>query len=152
MSTGTDISFFFNPKTIAVVGASPTPGKASYIILESLKRIGFRGSTYLVNPKYPAIDGCKCYSSMAEIKDNIDVAILALPASKVLDVLKPVENVKGVIIISAGFKEVGDSGRRLEEALKEIVVRKGIRIIGPNCLGIYDTVSKMDTFLYLWNG
>ena len=146
MSTGTDISFFFNPKTIAVVGASPTPGKASHILLESLKRIGFRGATYLVNPKYPSIDGCKCYSSMAEIKDDIDVAILALPASKVLGALKPVENVKGAIIISAGFKEVGDSGRRLEEALKEIVARKGIRIIGPNCLGIYDTVSKMDTF------
>jgi len=83
---------------------------------------------------------------MAEIKDDIDVAILALPASKVLGVLKPVENVKGAIIVSAGFKEVGDSGRRLEEALKEIVARKGIRIIGPNCLGIYDTVSRMDTF------
>ncbi len=146
MSIGTDISFFFNPKTIAVVGASPIPGKPSHIILESLKRIGFKGTTYLVNPKYPSIDGRKCYSSMAEIKDDIDVAILALPASKVLEVLKPVENVKGAIIISAGFKEVGDSGRRLEEALKEIVVRKGIRIIGPNCLGIYDTVSRMDTF------
>ena len=146
MSIGTDISFFFNPKTIAVVGASPIPGKPSHIILESLKRIGFKGTTYLVNPKYPSIDGRKCYSSMAEIKDDIDVAILALPASKVLEVLKPVENVKGAIIISAGFKEIGDSGRRLEEALKEIVVRKGIRIIGPNCLGIYDTVSRMDTF------
>jgi len=146
MSIGTDISFFFNPKTIAVVGASPIPGKPSHIILESLKRIGFRGSTYLVNPKYPSIDGRKCYRTMTEIKDNIDVAILALPASKVLEVLKPVENVKGAIIISAGFKEVGDSGRRLEEELKEIVARKGIRIIGPNCLGIYDTVSRMDTF------
>jgi len=146
MSIGTDISFFFNPKTIAVVGASPTPGKPSHIILESLKRIGFRGTIYLVNPKYPSIDGRKCYSSMAEIKDDIDVAILALPASKVVGALKSVENVKGAIIVSAGFKEVGDSGRRLEEELKEIVTRKGIRIIGPNCLGIYDTVSRMDTF------
>jgi len=83
---------------------------------------------------------------MTEIKDDIDVAILALPASKVIGALKPVENVKGAIIVSAGFKEVGDAGRRLEEELKKIVERKGIRIIGPNCLGIYDTVSKMDTF------
>ncbi|KAF5438078.1 Acyl-CoA synthetase (NDP forming), partial [Candidatus Methanophagaceae archaeon] len=146
MSIGTDISFFFNPKTIAVVGASPTPGKPSHIIFESLKRIGFKGAIYLVNPKYPSIDGRKCYRTLAEIKDDIDVAILALPASKVLEVLKPVENVKGAIIVSAGFKEVGGSGRRMEEALKEIVARKGIRIIGPNCLGIYDTVSRMDTF------
>ena len=146
MSIGTDISFFFNPKTIAVVGASPTPGKPSHIILESLKRIGFSGTIYLVNPKYTSIDGRKCYGSMVDIKDDIDVAILALPASKVLGTLKPVENVKGAIIVSAGFKEVGDSGRLLEEELKDIVARKGIRIIGPNCLGIYDTVSKMDTF------
>ncbi|KAF5413536.1 MAG: Acetate--CoA ligase [ADP-forming] I [Candidatus Methanophagaceae archaeon] len=146
MSIGTDISFFFNPKTIAVVGASPTPGKPSHIIFESLKRIGFRGAIYLVNPKYPSIDGRKCYRTLAEIKDDIDVAILALPASKVVGALKPVENVKGAIIVSAGFKEVGDAGRRLEEELKEIVARKGIRIIGPNCMGIYDTVSRMDTF------
>jgi acetyl-CoA synthetase (ADP-forming) len=146
MSTGTDISFFFSPKTIAVVGASPIPGKPSHIIVESLKRIGFKGTIYLVNPKYHAINGCTCYGSIAGIKDDIDVAIFAVPASKVIQILKSVENVRGAIIVSAGFKEMGDAGRGLEEELKEIVERKGIRIIGPNCLGIYDTVSRMDTF------
>jgi len=114
--------------------------------LESLERIGFKGTIYLVNPKYQSIDGRKCYRSIAEIKDEIDVAIFALPAPRVIECLKPVENVRGAIIVSAGFKGVGDSGRRLEEELKEIIERKGRRIIGPNCLGIYDTVSKMDTF------
>ena len=146
MSIGTDISFFFSPKSIAVVGASPIPGKTSHIILESLKRIGFKGAIYLVNPKYSYINGCKCYRSIAEIKDDIDVAIFALPAPRVIECLKPVENVRGAIIVSAGFKEMGGAGRRLEEELKEIVERKGIRIIGPNCLGIYDTVSRIDTF------
>ena len=146
MSIGTGISFFFSPKSIAIVGASPIPGKPSHVILESLKRIGFKGAIYLVNPKYSYIEGRKCYRSIAEIKDNIDVAIFALPASKVIECLKPVENVRGAIIVSAGFKEMGDAGRRLEEELKEIVERKGIRIIGPNCLGIYDTVSRIDTF------
>ena len=146
MSIGTDISFFFSPKSIAIVGASPIPRKTSHVILESLKRIGFKGAIYLVNPKYSYINGCKCYRSIAEIKDNIDVAIFALPAPRVIECLKPIENVRGAIIVSAGFKEMGDAGRRLEEELKEIVERKGIRIIGPNCLGIYDTVSRIDTF------
>jgi acetyl-CoA synthetase (ADP-forming) len=146
MSTGTDISFFFNPKSIAIVGASPIPAKASHVILESLERIGFQGTIYLVNPKYSSIDGRPCCRTIAEIKGNIDVAIFALPAPRVIECLKPVENVRGAIIVSAGFKEVGDAGRRLEEELKEIVERKGIRIIGPNCMGIYDTVSKIDTF------
>ncbi|NQE06622.1 Acetate--CoA ligase [ADP-forming] I [ANME-1 cluster archaeon GoMg1] len=146
MSIGTDISFFFSPKSIAIVGASPIPEKPSHVILGSLKRIGFKGAIYLVNPKYSYINGCKCYRSIAEIKDDIDVAIFALPAPRVIECLKPVENVRGAIIVSAGFKEMGDAGRRLEEELKEIVERKGIRIIGPNCLGIYDTVSRIDTF------
>ena len=146
MTIGTDISFFFSPKSIAIVGASPIPGKPSHVILENLKRIGFKGAIYLVNPKYSYINGCKCYRSIAEIKDDIDVAIFALPAPRVIECLKPIENVRGAIIVSAGFKEMGDAGRRLEEELKEIVERKGIRIIGPNCLGIYDTVSRIDTF------
>ena len=146
MSTGTDINFFFNPKSIAIVGASPIPRKPSHVILESLKRIGFKGAIYPINPKYPYIDGLKCYSSITEIKDDIDVAIFALPALKVLEILKePIENLKGAIIISSGFKEI-ENGKRLEEEIKEIIEREGMRVIGPNCLGIYDTVSRIDTF------
>ena len=146
MSIGTDISFFFSPKSIAVVGASPRRGKPSHVIVESLKRIGYPGVTYLVNPNYEYIDGSKCYRSLSEIQDDIDVAIFVLPAPIVIEIMERTDNVKGAIIVSAGFKEMGDAGRRLEEELKEIVERKGIRIIGPNCLGIYDTVSKIDTF------
>ena len=146
MSIGTDISFFFSPKSIAVVGASPRRGKPSHVIVESLKRIGYPGVTYLVNPNYEYIDGSKCYRSLSEIQDDIDVAIFVLPAPIVIEIMERTDNVRGAIIVSAGFKEMGDAGRRLEEELKEIVERKGIRIIGPNCLGIYDTVSRIDTF------
>ena len=146
MSIGTDISFFFSPQSIAIVGASPTPRKPSHVILESLNRIGFKGTIYPVNPKYSYIEGRKCYKSLTEIKDNIDVAIFVLPAPTVIEIMEHTENVRGAIIVSAGFKETGYAGRRLEEKLKEIGERKGIRIIGPNCMGIYDTVSRIDTF------
>jgi acetyl-CoA synthetase (ADP-forming) len=146
MSTGRDISFFFSPKSIAIVGASPRRGKPSHVIVESLKRIGYPGVTYLVNPNYEYIDGSRCYRSLGEIQDDIDVAIFVLPASTVMEIMERTDNVKGAIIVSAGFKETGYAGTKLEKELKEIGERKGIRIIGPNCMGIYDTVSQIDTF------
>jgi acetyl-CoA synthetase (ADP-forming) len=147
MNTGKDISFFFNPRSIAVVGASSAPDKPSHIILESLKRIDFQGNIYPVNPNYSHIDDQKCYSSLAEIKDDIDVAIFILPAPMVIEELKdPNIKLKGAIIVSAGFKETEEEGERLEKELRDIVDRRGIRIIGPNCLGIFDNISRMDTF------
>ncbi|MGB7532181.1 MAG: acetate--CoA ligase family protein [Halobacteriota archaeon] len=146
MSIGTDISFFFSPKSIAIVGASPRRGKPSHVIVESLKRIGYPGVTYLVNPNYEYIDGSRCYRSLSEIQDDIDVAIFVLPAPIVIEIMERTDNVKGAIIVSAGFKETGYAGTKLEEELKGIGERKGIRIIGPNCMGIYDTVSRIDTY------
>jgi acetyl-CoA synthetase (ADP-forming) len=146
MSTGKDISFFFNPRAIAIVGASPRPGKPSQVILESLRQIGYPGTIYLVNPHHAAIDGTICYRALSEIPDEIDVAIFAVPASTVLEIMERTENIKGAIIVCAGFKETGSAGVTREEQLKALATRKGIRIIGPNCLGIYDTISQLDTF------
>ncbi|MBI3599147.1 MAG: acetate--CoA ligase family protein [Nitrospinae bacterium] len=153
-----NISFFFNPKAIAIIGASPTPGKLSSVILESLNRIGFSGSIYPVNPKYTSINDLKCYGSIHEIKNDIDIAVIALPSQSVLETLKDMakttpyppflrgNKVKGAIIVSAGFKETGENGRKLEGEIKGIVEKFGIRVMGPNCMGIYDTISKVDTF------
>lgn len=147
MSTGTDISFFFHPRAIALVGASPRPGKPSQVIHESLRTSGYPGRTYLVNPHHATIGGTTCYRSLSEIpEDEIDVAIFAVPASTVLEIMERTDNIKGAIIVSAGFKETGPAGVEREEQLKALATRKGIRIIGPNCLGIYDTISRLDTF------
>lgn len=148
MSEMQDINFFFNPETIAIVGASPTPGKPSHVILESLKSMGFPGTVFPVNPKYQFINGLKCYTSFSDINDEIDLAVIAVPAHSVIDSLKYAadKKVKGAIVISSGFKETGDAGKRLEEGIREIVKKTGIRVLGPNCLGVYDTVSKVDTF------
>jgi acetyl-CoA synthetase (ADP-forming) len=147
MSTGRDISFFFSPHSIALVGASPTPGKPSQVIMENLKRIGYPGTVYLVNPNYASIDGVRCYRALSEIEAVIDVAIFVLPAPLVMEVMERTENIRGAIIVSAGFKETGSSaGTKLEDELRALGARKGIRIIGPNCMGIYDAVSRVDTF------
>ncbi len=143
-----DISFFFNPKSVVVIGASPTPGKPSYVILESLKSMGFPGKIYPVNPKYTSINDLICYSSVEGIRSSVDLAVIAVPAPMVIDALKDAANkkVNGAIIISAGFGETGSDGEKLEEEIKAISQREDIRVLGPNCLGIYDTVSKIDTF------
>ncbi len=146
MSTGRDISFFFNPHSIAIVGASLRSGKPSQVIMDNLRRIGFPGTIYLVNPNYAAINGARCYRSLSEIPTIIDVAIFVLPASLVMEIMERTENVRGAIIVSAGFKETGPAGTALEDELRELGARKGMRIIGPNCMGIYDAIARIDTF------
>ncbi len=147
MSTGDDISFFFEPESVAVVGASPVMGKPSRIILDNLRRIGFEGTIYPVNPRYASIDGLRCYPSMTDVEEPIDLAVIVLPAPEVPGILRESsDKFKGAIVVSGGFKEIGDNGKRLEEDLRDLVREKGFRLLGPNCLGIYDTLSRMDTF------
>ena len=149
--TSKDISFFFNPRSIAIVGASPVAGKLSHAIMNSLREIGFPGKIYPVNPKYKSIDAVECYQSAIDIKADVDVAILCIPASQVLGAMNDIvkKEVKGVIIVSAGFKEIGKEGAEIEERLKNISKETGIRIMGPNCLGVFDNISKIDTFFVL---
>lgn len=147
MSAEECIDFFFNPESIALIGASPNPEKLSFTILENLIKMGFEGRIYPINPGYDEIKGLKCYSSPREVKDEIDVAIFAVPAATVLEILDgPMDNVKGAIIVSSGFREVGSEGKEMEDNLGALLKEKGIRAMGPNCLGIYDTISKVDTF------
>ncbi|MBI5642700.1 MAG: CoA-binding protein [Deltaproteobacteria bacterium] len=139
---------FFSPGSVAVVGASAEPGKLSNIILESLKKTGFPGEVYPVNPKYSSIGELPCYPSISDIGSNkVDLAVFALPAEKTIDVLRQSAGlIKGAIIIGGGFGETSEEGKVLERKIKEFVKETGIRVIGPNCMGIYDTVSRLDTF------
>ncbi|MBI1912962.1 MAG: CoA-binding protein [Deltaproteobacteria bacterium] len=147
MGTNKNLDFFFNPGSVAIVGASERPGKISRIILESLAKTGFKGSIYPVNPKYDTVAGLKCYPSLSVIGEAIDVAVLALPAENVPEALMGCAGIaKGAIIVSGGFAEVGGKGKELEKAVREISKKEGIRVIGPNCMGIYDAISRLDTF------
>ncbi|MDP2690438.1 MAG: CoA-binding protein [Deltaproteobacteria bacterium] len=142
-----NLDFIFNPGSIAIVGASPVPGKISNIIIESLKSSGYPGVIYPVNPKHANIGGLVCYPSLADINGGVDLAVIALPAPSVPGALRQgAGRVKGAVIVSGGFGETGEQGRALEREVREISRQEGIRVIGPNCMGLYDTVSKVDTF------
>lgn len=142
------IEKFFNPSSVAIVGASPKPGKVGNVILANFKK-RFKGKIYPVNPKHEEIMGLKCYPSIKDLPETPDLVIIAIPAPKVPQVLRDAgeKGVKATIIITGGFRETGtEEGKRLEEEIVKISREYGIRILGPNCLGIYDNWSGVDTF------
>jgi len=130
------LDIFFAPSSIALIGASRTPGKIGYSLLENLKR-SFSGPIYPVNPEATEIAGLTAFPSVLDIPEPVDMAIIAVKAELVKSVLKECikKKIKAVIIISAGFKEIGNI--KGEEELKKIIKGKNIRVLGPNCLGIF---------------
>lgn len=138
---------FFNPKSIAVIGASHTKGKVGYEILKNFVLGSYKGKIYPVNPDITPILDQKVYSSVKKIPGKVDLAIIAVPGPIVPKVLKECvqKKVEAVIIISAGFSETGKKGRELEEECKKIIANSNTRVLGPNCIGVYDPYSGVDT-------
>jgi acetate---CoA ligase (ADP-forming) len=134
---------FFNPKKIAVIGASRKKDKIGNIILKNLLEKKFK--IYPVNPNSKKILGKKCYSDISEIKEKIDLAIIATPANTVQEILEKAgeKKIKNIIIISSGFKEIGNT--KIENDLKKTIKKYSLKVIGPNCLGIFDSYSGIDT-------
>ncbi len=140
------LEMFFDPQAVAVVGASRTPGKLGYAVLHNVVQYGYQGPIYPVNPAADEILGLTCYPSVLAAPGPIDLAIIVVPSKHVAQVLieSGEKGVKGAVIVSAGFREVGSEGRQREAKLVEIARRYEMRIIGPNCLGIIDTVSSLN--------
>ncbi len=138
---------FFDPNTVAVIGASRESRKFGRVIFKNFLESEFEGNVYPVNPKAESILGVKTYPSLKEIPEKIDLAVIALPAPIVPSVVEEClsEGVKAAVIISGGFKEVGGEGEKLELEIKEKIEDSGLRVIGPNCIGIYDSVTDVDT-------
>jgi len=132
---------FFEPKSAAIIGASRTPGKLGYNILRNLMDLGFKGELYPVNPEATEILGLKAYPRVDLIPKDLDVAVIATPASTVLEIMESCarKRVKGVVIISSGFSEEGNTA--LEEKMLRIAKEAGIRIVGPNTTGILNTAN-----------
>ncbi len=129
----------FKPRRIAVVGASNNPASVGYTVLKNLVGSGFQGVVYPVNPKHEAVQGIQAYPSVKDLPKTPDLAVICTPARTVPDIVRECgeAGILGLIIISAGFKEAGEEGKELERRLREEVARfKGMRVIGPNCLGI----------------
>ncbi|MDQ5843507.1 MAG: acetate--CoA ligase family protein [Thermoproteota archaeon] len=129
-------SIFFSPKSIAIIGASEKPGVGKTIFYNIAKH--FKGKIYPVTPSNPTVGGVIAYKNVLDISDSIDLAVVAAPSKFTPSVMEEVgkKGIKGAIIVSAGFKEVDETGARLEREVGEIAKKYGIKVIGPNCLGI----------------
>ena len=140
------LDMFFNPQSVAVIGASQDETKLGHGILKNIVQYGYPGQVYPINPKAAEILGLKSYHSVLAVPDPIDLAVIVIPSQLVAGVLKECgqKGIKGVIIITAGFREAGREGVRMEHELLEIASQYGIRIIGPNCLGIIDTLRPLN--------
>ena len=140
------LDFIFNPSSIAVIGASEDRKKVGHVIFKNLIEQGFKGKVYPVNVKRKEILGRKCYSSVKDIPDKIDLAIIAIPAKGVLPVIKDCadQGIKGVVVITAGFREIGGEGIQLEKEITKIVKEAKMKMVGPNCLGVINTFNNMN--------
>ena len=132
------LNAIFSPKTIAVLGASKEKGKVGHDIFENILKGGFTGTLYPVNPKALSILSVRAYANITAIEDNIDLAIIILSPKIALSAVEEcaVKKVKGIIIVSAGFKEIGVEGAEIEEKITKICIDNSICLVGPNCLGV----------------
>ncbi len=132
------IRSIFEPNSIAIVGASRSPEKVGYLILENLLESGFTGKLYPINPKVDEILGLRTYPSIGNVIEDIDLAVIVVPATIVPNVLKECgkKGIKSTIVISGGFRESGKEGEELEKLVIEIINETGIRLVGPNCIGV----------------
>lgn len=136
----------FYPKSVAIIGASEKKGSLGRAIMENLLKIGFPGKIYPVNIRGNSCFGLMVYKSVLEIKDSVDLAVIVVPAKVVPRVVEECgkKGIKSVIVISAGFSETGEEGKKLEKNLLRIIKKYEIRILGPNCLGVYNPKGRID--------
>ncbi len=140
-----DLHDLFYPKSIAVIGASGTRGKLGWNVFTNLVCHNFEGKLYPINPKAEEIHGIKAYPRISDVPEPVDVAIILVSASVTPDVVKECCNcgIKYIVVESAGFAEMGEEGRRLEQEMKTIADSYGVRLLGPNCSGIINTHCSM---------
>ena len=134
-----NLAKIFKPQRIAVIGASNNPQSAGYTVLKNLIGAGFQGVVYPVNPKHEAVQGIQAYPNVASLPKTPDLAVICTPARTVPGIVRECgeAGIRGLVIISAGFKEAGEQGKALEQEIRRIArAFEAMRIVGPNCLGI----------------
>ncbi|NOY97666.1 MAG: CoA-binding protein, partial [Chloroflexi bacterium] len=145
--TDNSLTPFFQPRGVAVVGASTHPEKLGYGVARNLIQSGYRGAVYFVNPKGGVLFNRRMYRSLAEIPDPLDLAVLVVPAPAAPASLRACgeRGIRAVILVSGGFRETGPEGAALEAETLRAARDHGIRMIGPNCIGLLDTHLPLDT-------
>ncbi|TEB14527.1 succinyl-CoA synthetase subunit alpha [Pelotomaculum sp. FP] len=137
---------FFNPKSVAIIGASKAAGKIGNVIVKNMISSGYTGPIFPINPKEQEIEGLACYPAVDKTPMPAELAVLSLPASRTLDAAEQcgISGVKNLVVITAGFKETGKEGLELERRLVETCRKYEMRMTGPNCVGLIDTHTPIN--------
>jgi len=145
LSNSTELDAFFYPESVAVVGASVDPLKTGHALVKNLVNYAYAGKIFPVNPNADEILGLQTYKSLSDLPQTVDLAIFTIPAAAVVESLRstPDINIKAVVVHSGGFAEAGDEGKRLQAELVAIARERGMRIIGPNCMGVMCTETRV---------
>jgi acyl-CoA synthetase (NDP forming) len=135
------IASLFSPNSIAVIGASRNPGTVGYAMADNLIRGGFKGPLYFVNPKAAEICGLSCFNSVEAVPGEFDLAVIIVPPAAAAETMRACgkKGARAAIVITAGFREIGDEGRKREDELLAAARDYGISLLGPNCLGLINT-------------
>ena len=140
------LDVFFEPESVALIGATENPGSVGRTVLWNLISTPFGGTVYPVNPKRPSVLGIRAYPSIKAVPEKVDLAVITTPAASIPGIIRECVDagVPAAVVISAGFKEIGPEGFKLEQALIEEARRGPMRIIGPNCLGVMSPLSGLN--------
>ena len=137
---------FFTPKSVALVGASATPGKIGNSVLDALGKQDYKGKVFPINPKQKQILGIKCYPSLEDIKEKVDLVVVCVDLSACPPIMKTCakKGIHNVVIVSGGGKELGGDRAAMEAEVKELSLKHKIRVIGPNCIGMFNAANRLD--------
>ena len=140
-----DLDAIFSPQSVAVVGASTTPGKVGHDIFVNILKGGYRGVLYPVNPSAESVSSVRAYPSISDIPYPLDLAMIILPPKLALGAIQEAidKGVKGIVIVSAGFKEVGGEGLEIEKQIVKMCREHSVRVVGPNCLGVINPLDNV---------
>lgn len=146
MSAKENLHAFFYPETVAIIGASASPGKVGHTIVSNMIQAGFKGKLYPVNPKASEIEGLPVVNDIADLPRGLDLGVISVPRQFVVSSLKALaeRGTKSAIVITAGFKEVGKEGYHLEEEIIQLCEEHNMALLGPNCLGMMNTATGVN--------
>ena len=138
---------FFQPKGVVIIGASTSPEKLGYGVTRNLIQSGYKGAIHLVAQKSGEVFGKKIHTSLQEIPDPVELAILIIPTQVTPQAIEDCgrRGIQAAVIVSAGFREAGEEGAKLEQECIKVAQKHGVRLLGPNCIGTIDTHSPLDT-------
>ncbi|HLL61295.1 MAG TPA: CoA-binding protein, partial [Candidatus Nitrosocosmicus sp.] len=141
-----DLTSLFNPKSVSIIGASQDTKKVGYIVLKNIIEAGFKGNIYPVNLSGEIIQGIQSFKSYEELPEKPDLALIAIPSTHVIETIEQIgkKGTKNIVVFSAGFKEIGEEGKILEDKIISLSNQYDLNVIGPNCLGFVNNRANLN--------